>query len=710
MPYRRDDSCATKCRGDELVCFRHCNAGEIPIPGCEDDCISNYNSCIAHCRQTGCIDSHGQTHPVGTELTNDCEGDLRGSIFKTCQADGQWRNHFDCYCRKTKLFPATEWKQEISVACPNAAGQTAVASCEINGWDVRTPCPPNLIYNKDRKADVRCTKWGRGNGMTLIADMFKNFERFLYEQLIDPDSPIYRSEAFKFAFGGGKDRALKCFNDIANVFQNFRPIQIVNCGQRWSVESGTYLTIGIYMDSILMSPSTNYKPGDDLTYTGALAHELSHLFCDTQDKNPQGQTIYYPTVPANVWFEANRPEYGDPYRIFTELSMVQMKFVPTHTIVFRQPGKAALEGRNSNRGCDFFGDDIKDYPGTSSDCASRCEQEPLCTHWSWNNFNSGTCWLKEGDVIRDDAFLADQNTFCGIGSRSSSFIGPTQCEKWGWTYYDYFDLPGHDISHSPATIRADCQTLCEAVPGCNAWSWSQSQNMCYFKGNVNSDTPRTSNGDIYTAILCGFNDCDKSGIVYVDNHDMPVGDDVKDIGNGHSNTHGDCVQMCKNRGDCTGYTFNKNDLMCYLKKFNAAFPPTAPNAIANSGYVCRGTPLTNVVRVDNPFADAHGYVNPEYTSQVENSIGRDGSIAGVANDVKNQPTGIWIDNIAHLDKIGVHLRNAARQSSPQNPVYIQFLVYNLPGRDCHALASNGELSTGELNRYKSEVTQHFINH
>ena len=34
--------------------------------------------------------------------------------------------------------------------------------------------------------------------------------------------------------------------------------------------------------------------------------------------------------------------------------------------------------------------------------------------------------------------------------------------------------------------------------------------------------------------------------------------------------------------------------------------------------------------------------------------------------------------------------------------YAQFVIYNLPGRDCSALASNGELGPDELPRYKSE--------
>lgn len=30
------------------------------------------------------------------------------------------------------------------------------------------------------------------------------------------------------------------------------------------------------------------------------------------------------------------------------------------------------------------------------------------------------------------------------------------------------------------------------------------------------------------------------------------------------------------------------------------------------------------------------------------------------------------------------------------------VIYDLPGRDCKALASNGELAVGEVDRYKSE--------
>src|SRR4029450_10613262 len=38
----------------------------------------------------------------------------------------------------------------------------------------------------------------------------------------------------------------------------------------------------------------------------------------------------------------------------------------------------------------------------------------------------------------------------------------------------------------------------------------------------------------------------------------------------------------------------------------------------------------------------------------------------------------------------------------QGAGYIQFVIYDLPGRDCSALASNGELGPDDLPRYKSE--------
>ncbi|MDF9813667.1 cellulase/cellobiase CelA1 [Streptomyces sp. SPB162] len=48
-----------------------------------------------------------------------------------------------------------------------------------------------------------------------------------------------------------------------------------------------------------------------------------------------------------------------------------------------------------------------------------------------------------------------------------------------------------------------------------------------------------------------------------------------------------------------------------------------------------------------------------------------------------------------------HLNKAVTQAAGQ-PLTIELVIYDLPGRDCAALASNGELGATELSRYKTE--------
>jgi cellulose 1,4-beta-cellobiosidase len=106
-------------------------------------------------------------------------------------------------------------------------------------------------------------------------------------------------------------------------------------------------------------------------------------------------------------------------------------------------------------------------------------------------------------------------------------------------------------------------------------------------------------------------------------------------------------------------------------------------------------------RVDNPYAGVQGYRNPEWQAKANAEPG--------GNRVSNNPTAVWLDRIAAIEgttgsssngSMGVedHLDEALRQGAG----YIQFVIYNLPGRDCSALASNGELGVNDLPRYKAE--------
>jgi cellulose 1,4-beta-cellobiosidase len=111
--------------------------------------------------------------------------------------------------------------------------------------------------------------------------------------------------------------------------------------------------------------------------------------------------------------------------------------------------------------------------------------------------------------------------------------------------------------------------------------------------------------------------------------------------------------------------------------------------------------------VDNPYDGADGYVNPDWSASAASEPG--------GSRVSKVSTGVWIDRIAAItggsagnNSMGVreHLDEAVRQDAANGskPLTIEFVIYNLPNRDCSALASNGELKISEngLARYKSE--------
>jgi cellulose 1,4-beta-cellobiosidase len=142
--------------------------------------------------------------------------------------------------------------------------------------------------------------------------------------------------------------------------------------------------------------------------------------------------------------------------------------------------------------------------------------------------------------------------------------------------------------------------------------------------------------------------------------------------------------------------------------FNASYSGTndAPTAFKLNGTTCNGStpppdspppdsPPPAAGHVDNPFAGGKGYVNSEWSAQAS----ADGGAA-----IANQPTGVWLDRIAAINGVngGMGVRAHLDAALAQGASYIQFVIYDLPGRDCAALASNGELGPTEISRYQSQ--------
>ena len=99
--------------------------------------------------------------------------------------------------------------------------------------------------------------------------------------------------------------------------------------------------------------------------------------------------------------------------------------------------------------------------------------------------------------------------------------------------------------------------------------------------------------------------------------------------------------------------------------------------------------------LDNPYAGASVYVNPEWAANAT----ADGGAA-----IANQPTFVWMDHMAAITgdngKMGLaaHLDDAIAKGNN----LVQVVVYDLPNRDCAALASNGEIPSGGLATYETK--------
>jgi cellulose 1,4-beta-cellobiosidase len=107
----------------------------------------------------------------------------------------------------------------------------------------------------------------------------------------------------------------------------------------------------------------------------------------------------------------------------------------------------------------------------------------------------------------------------------------------------------------------------------------------------------------------------------------------------------------------------------------------------------------------NPFIEAVGYINPEYVAEVETSVVQHPAQATQLRKVEGIANAIWLDSISKVPRLGMFLDDAlAQQRAKHQAVVPMFVIYDLPDRDCAALASNGELSVANngVQRYKSE--------
>lgn len=114
------------------------------------------------------------------------------------------------------------------------------------------------------------------------------------------------------------------------------------------------------------------------------------------------------------------------------------------------------------------------------------------------------------------------------------------------------------------------------------------------------------------------------------------------------------------------------------------------------------------------------YVNEDWSANVRDTADAvangsdeaeaDDKLADAMRQVAQTPTAVWMDSISAIegnnDGPGLrhHLDAALEQAADGGQMIVTVVIYDLPGRDCFALASNGELPATDdgLARYQSE--------
>ncbi|KAF7586043.1 hypothetical protein BBP40_009641 [Aspergillus hancockii] len=141
-----------------------------------------------------------------------------------------------------------------------------------------------------------------------------------------------------------------------------------------------------------------------------------------------------------------------------------------------------------------------------------------------------------------------------------------------------------------------------------------------------------------------------------------------------------------------------------------ALPATSATAASSSTVAATSAPaVTAAAAAGNPFKGYQLFVNPYYKSEVETLAipSMTGSLAAKASAAANVPSFHWLDTAAKVPTMGdffekIKAKNAAGSNPPTAGI---FVVYDLPDRDCAALASNGEflISDGGVAKYKAYI-------
>ncbi|KAG8997400.1 hypothetical protein FRB94_007676 [Tulasnella sp. JGI-2019a] len=107
----------------------------------------------------------------------------------------------------------------------------------------------------------------------------------------------------------------------------------------------------------------------------------------------------------------------------------------------------------------------------------------------------------------------------------------------------------------------------------------------------------------------------------------------------------------------------------------------------------------------NPYASGYTtYLSPYYIAEVNAAIATmtDATLKTKAAAVAKVPNFTWLDTASKVPTLATYLADAQSQASN---IIVQIVIYDLPNRDCHAKASNGEytIANNGVANYKAYI-------
>jgi cellulose 1,4-beta-cellobiosidase len=118
----------------------------------------------------------------------------------------------------------------------------------------------------------------------------------------------------------------------------------------------------------------------------------------------------------------------------------------------------------------------------------------------------------------------------------------------------------------------------------------------------------------------------------------------------------------------------------------------------------------------NPYSGKTVYVQQAYVAEVQTSINAHPSQAALLKKYQNVPVFYWIDSMKRIQNLTTVMDGALAQAQQSGQkVVVQIIIYDVPDRDCAALASNGEIvcadsaCTAGINTYKQNYIAPIMN-